>query len=212
MREYSGTDMHAASGTLDEVRDWLLRNHHYPLAIRALWLDPITDRLHVKVEIEHEQQPGSRQHISDFTITPAEGAQISPSGWQPLGDPLPLVPYEDREAIPAIRAPNPAPAYYQPLVKRVNPRSTDQAGVLRWRDAGAKQTKKERARLPLRLVHDSLIMPTTAKIPESRRQAHLDFHYNLLCVACRAPPWHPQAGYFLVSAPSSPHLRLAFGK
>ena len=212
MREYCGTDMRAASGTLAEIRDWILTNNHYPLAIRALWLDPITDQLHVKVEVEQEEQPGSREHISDFTITPAEGAEISPSGWQPLGDPLPLVPYEDREAIPAIRAPNPAPAYYQPLIKRVNPRSTDQGGVLRWRDSGAKQSNEERARQPLRLVHDSLIMPATSKIQESRRQAHLDFHYNLVRLACRAPPWHPQAGYFLVSAPSSPRPRRIFGK
>lgn len=205
--------MRAAAGTLDEVRDWLLTNNHYPLAIRALWLDPITDQLHIKVEVEHEQQPGSREHICDFTITPAEGAEISPSGWQPLGDPIPLVPYEDRDTIPAILARNPAPAYYQPLIKRVRPRSTDQAGVLRWRDSGAKQTKEERARHALRVVHESLIMPTTSQIQESRPQAYLDYHYNLIRVACRAPPWHPQAGYFLLSPlPDSSKSTSAHGK
>ena len=204
MQEYSGSDMQAASGTLSEIRDWLITNHHTPLAIHALWLDPISDQLHLRVEVDPNEN--SKSFIDDFNIIPAEGAVFSPFNWQPLGDPLPLIPYEDREIVSVIALrPFPAPAYYQPVVRHVQQRSTHLSGMLRWHDANEKHPKKKQIHHAIRLIHDSLIMPTIAKIKESRHQPNLDFHYNLIRVACRAPPWHPQAGYFLVSPlPRSP--------
>jgi len=204
--------MQAASGTLSEIRDWLITNHHTPLAVHALWLDPITDQLHLKVEVDPDDN--SKVFIANFDIILAEGAIFSPTGWQPLGDPIPLIPYEDRKIVSEVASrPFPAPAYYQPVIRHVQQRSTHQSGILRWHYANEKHAKKKQIHHAIRLIHDSLIMPTISKIKESRHQPNLDFHYDLIRVACRAPPWHPQAGYFLISPrPRSPKSTRAHGK
>ena len=191
-------DTLAASGTLDEIRGWLTTNYHTPLAINALWLDPISDQIHLKVEVDPENN--SKSFINDFSIILAEGAIFSPSGWQPLGHPIPLIPYNDRDIISShLVRPYSAPNYYQPVVKYIQQRASHINGILRWRDSQQYLEDNNQPNGATRLVHASIILPTIFPLKKSRHQPNFDFYYNLIRIACKAPPWHPRAGYFLLS-------------
>lgn len=200
----NGTDHHSITddptrtGTPNDVAAWFTRTGVHPDRVINLWLDPISDQLHCTVSYHNDSLFG--EPIAGFTIVPAEGAQFTSTGWQPLGDPIPLWPYPGRNAIahPTL----PAPAYYQPCVVPVQHRATHLDGTLRWSPGSGHNAGKRPASYPLRLIAPNLLPHVFASMKKTFRQhpgPMLPYDYDNLRVATKAPPWHLNAGFYSVT-------------
>lgn len=204
MSEHSITDNPGTSGTPAEIQDWLISSGAHPYIIRSIWLDPITDELRCTVAPHTTNLYG--EPVAGFTIVPADGATFSADGWQPFGDPMPVWPYPGRAAIP--HPDRPAPAYYQPMIIPVQHRSTHVSGTLTWVSSNSPQGAYHRPRGdPLRLVHPSLLDTIHGTVGSLDRKSivtngPIPHDYDVLRVAARAPPWHPNCGHFLLIPPS----------
>jgi hypothetical protein len=193
------------TGTPQELQSWLVSSGGHPDAIQNLWLDPISDQLRCSLTLHDNTNYG--EPVRGFKIAPAEGAIIHPGNWQPFGDPIPVWPYPGRD--PTHHPDRPAPAYYQPLIWPVHQSATHLHGVLRWTSAHAPASApRAHPRDPLRLVHPSLLGRILASKTDTLLQhpgPMLPYDYNTFRVAARAPPWHPNAGFYTLVPAGAVH-------
>jgi len=214
---HNNTDKYEFSGSVDYVEAKLIESGKHPASIKNLWLDPITNSLCCTVA--YYENPCYGEPVQGFAITPADQTTISAAGWQLFGTPIPLWPtdnYPPRAPLSSSPLSNPphgsppiprlpVPAYYQPLIKPVQQRSTHRTGTLKWIPNTQTTASKRQPGDPLRLIHPSLLTPLRPLPPPNKPSTYppLAYEWKNAQVKTRAPPWHPNAGSYVLQEFSS---------
>ena len=201
------TDNYEISGPIGYVESKLIESGKHPASINNLWLDPISNSLCCTLAYHEDQSYG--EPIHGFAITPADQTTISAAGWQLFGDPIPLWPTDNSPShaplsSSPLRSPSiprlPAPAYYQPLIKPVQQRATHRTGTLKWIPCAHPPSPKRHPGDPVRLIHPSLLPALRPPPPPYKPSTTppLAYQWKNAKVKTRAPPWHPNAGSYVL--------------